>query len=259
MPEAPFAPWIARWGLVADGEGFTTLYGSHLLPVRQDGVPAMLKIASHIEEKRGGALMAWWAGQGAARVLARADDGEALLLERLSGPRDLAAMARGGQDDEATRVLCDVAGGLHAPRDAPPPESLVPMDRWFRSLAPAAAAHGGTFAKALAAAGPLLANPRDIVVLHGDLHHGNVLDGGTRGWLAIDPKGVLGERGFDYANLFRNPDIEIALAPGRMRRHGAIVCETAGLEPTRLLTWIRAYAGLGAAWSLESGHDAAPG
>jgi streptomycin 6-kinase len=133
------------------------------------------------------------------------------------------------------------------------------MDMWFRALAPAAAEHGGTFAKALAAAGPLLAEPRDIVVLHGDLHHGNVLDGGERGWLAIDPKGVLGERGFEYANLFRNPDIEIALAPGRMQRQAAIVCEIADLEPRRLFHWILAYAGLGAAWSLQSGHDPGPG
>ena len=41
--------------------------------------------------------------------------------------------------------------------------------------------------------------------------------------------------------------IEIALAPGRMRRHVAIVCDAAGLEPVRLLNWILAYAGLGAA------------
>jgi streptomycin 6-kinase len=53
----------------------------------------------------------------------------------------------------------------------------------------------------------LLSSPQDEVVLHGDLHHGNILDFGTRGWLAIDPKGLLGERGFDYANIFTNPDL----------------------------------------------------
>jgi streptomycin 6-kinase len=257
MAADPYAPWLTRWGLAADGEGFTTRFGSHLLPVRRAEARAMLKIAVHEEERRGGALMAWWDGVGAARVLARED--MALLMERLDGSRDLTRMAREGEDDAATRVLCQVAAGLHAPRAGPPPASLVPMDVWFRSLAPAAAAHGGTFAKALAAAGPLLAAPQDIVVLHGDLHHGNVLDGGPRGWLAIDPKGVLGERGFDYANLFRCPDVEIALAPGRMRRQAAIVCEAANLEPRRLFTWILAYAGLGAAWSLESGHDPGPG
>ena len=257
MTADPYQPWIERWRLTADGAAFTTAWGSHLLPVRHDGEAAMLKIAVGEEERRGALLMTWWAGEGAAKVLAQ--EGDALLMERLDGPRSLAAMAGDGRDDEATSILCATAAGLHAPRGRPAPDSLVPMDRWFQSLWPAEAAHGGTFAKAAAAARPLLAQPREIVVLHGDYHHDNVLDGGTRGWLVIDPKGVLGERGFEFANLFRNPTGAIALTPGRMQRQAAIVSREANLDPTRLLQWILAYAGLGAAWSLESGHDAQPG
>jgi streptomycin 6-kinase len=259
MPSDPFLPWLERWNLTEDGAGFTTRYGSRLLPVMKDGVRAMLKIAGHEEERRGGSLMAWYAGRGAALVLAH--EGEALLLERLTGGQSLADMARQGQDDGATLILCQAAAQLHAPRDPSPPASLVPLGLWFAPLEPAAAAHGGTFAKSAAAARHLLAAPRDVVVLHGDYHHDNVLDGGARGWLAIDPKGLLGERGFEYANLFRNPDAALALAPGRLVRQLRIVTEHAGLERTRLLQWILAYAGLGAAWSLSSGHhgDAAVG
>lgn len=245
--------WMSRWGLTPDGDPFETRFHSRLAPVRQDGAAAMLKIAGHEEERRGGALMAWWAGDRAARVLAR--EGDALLMERLDGSGDLTAMVRSGRDDEATAILCDVAAGLHAPRRAQPPTELVPLERWHRALWPAAEAHGGTFARAAEAARRLLAEPREVVVLHGDFHHGNVLDGGPRGWLAIDPKGLVGERGFEFANLFRNPDAATALAPGRMRRQLAIVAERARLEPRRLLDWILAYAGLGAAWSLGSGHD----
>jgi streptomycin 6-kinase len=250
-----FEPWVRRWSLIADGEGFTTRFGSSLLPVLADGEPAMLKIAGHEEERRGGALMAWWGGVGAARVLAR--EGEAILLERFRGPRSLAAMARAGaeEDDEATGILCRTALALHAPRADAPPASLAPIEAWFRSLWPAAQAHGGTFAVAARVARDLLDDPRDVVVLHGDLHHDNVLDGGDRGWLAIDPKGVLGERGFEYANLFRNHDAQVALAPDRLARRTAIVAEEARLDRERLLAWILAYAGLGAAWSVESGHD----
>jgi streptomycin 6-kinase len=99
----------------------------------------------------------------------------------------------------------------------------------------------------------LLAHPQNVVPLHGDVHHGNILDGGARGWLAIDPKGVLGERAFDYANLFRNPDAYFAGEPDRLRRRVDIVARAASLEPKRLLTWILAYAGLGAAWTMDSG------
>jgi len=253
MTDDPFAPWMKRWGLRADGAVIVT-HGSRLAPVIWQGRAAMLKVTGEEEERRGGALMVWWAGDGAAAVLAR--EGEALLLERLTGPRSLSAMARGGADDEASEILCAAAARLHAQRPAPPPASLVPLSRWFRALAPAAARHGGVFAQALACARALLAAPRECVVLHGDIHHGNVLDGGARGWLAIDPKGLIGERGFDFANIFHNPTREFALAPGRLHRLIGVVAEQAGLEPVRLIKWILAYSGLNAAWCLDSGYDA---
>lgn len=256
-PPAAFRPWLARWGLAPDGPAFATPIGSRLMPVLQDGRPAMLKLAGHEEERRGARLMAWWDGQGAARVLAI--EGEALLLERLAGPGDLAAMARGGRDDEASAILCEAAAVLHAPRTGPPPDTLVPLPQWFRALAPAAAAHGGVFARAEATARRLLGERRETAVLHGDLHHGNVLDGGARGWLAIDPKGLVGERAFEFANLLRNPDVETALAPGRLARRASLVAARAGIERGRLLDWAFAYAALGAAWSLQAGDDPAPG
>ena len=248
----PFAPWLDRWELIPDGAPFETRYTrSWLMPVRQDGAPAMLKIATSPEEVRGAALMARWAGEGAARVLAR--EAEALLLERLPAARSLADMARAGADDEASRVLCAVADRLHAPRPGGPPADLCPIDLWFRALAPAAAAHGGVLNAALDAVEGLLGDPRDIAVLHGDLHHENVLDAGPRGWLAIDPKGVLGERGYDYATMLCNPDEAMALKPGRMARQVAVVAEAARLEPRRLTRWLLAHAGVSLAWCIADG------
>jgi len=257
MTPDDFQPWLTRWRLTADGPGFTSRFGSALLPVISEGRPAMLKLAAHVEEINGAALMDWYQGRGAARVFAR--DANAVLLERLVGTASLADMARAGRDDEATAILCDAAGDLHAPRGRPTPPTLVPLLAWFRALGEAAVASAGIYARAHAVSNALLAAPRDVVVLHGDLHHDNVLDAGDRGWLAIDPKGLIGERSFEYANLFRNPDIDIALAPGRMARQMANVVRCANVDPRRLLEWIFAYACLGAAWSSSSGHDPAPG
>lgn len=240
---------LARWDLVPDGEVVMTP-SSLLLPVRHDGVPAMLKIAHEEEERRGGALMAWWAGDGAARVLAR--HGDALLLERVVGPRSLVRMVADGRDDAASRILCKTATRLHRTRPGPAP-GLVPLAVWFEALAPAARAHGGRLAAADAAARTLLADSREIVVLHGDIHHGNVLDGGERGWLAIDPKGLLGERTFDFVNILRNPDAATALDPGRLGRQVAVLADAAALERRRLLRWTLAFAGLSAAWRLAEG------
>jgi streptomycin 6-kinase len=241
-----FAEYVTRWDLVPDGEPIVTPT-SQLLPVRRNGEPAMLKIATHIAEQRGGRLMAWWNGDGAARVLAH--DESALLLERATGNRSLSEMAQHGRDNEATRIICNVAARLHVSRGVPP-TGLIPLAEWFRELEPAADLHSGILCRSAETAHELLADQRDITVLHGDIHHGNIVDFGPRGWLAIDPKGLTGERAFDFANLFCNPDFHVATAPGRLARQATVVAESADLDRSRLLRWIIAYAGLSAAWFL---------
>ncbi len=247
-----FDHYLDRWNLIPDGAPIITR-SSRLLPVRRDGVPAMLKIAVEGEERWGGGLMVWWDGEGAARVLAH--EGDALLMERAMGRGSLIAMARSGRDEEASRIICAVAGRLHARRERPAPE-LIPLPRWFRALDPAAARYGGILVRCATMARALLEAPRDMTILHGDIHHGNILDAGERGWLAIDPKRLVGERGFDFANIFCNPDRQVAAAPGRLARQATVVADAAGVERDRLLRWVLAWAGLSAAWLLEDGVSA---
>jgi streptomycin 6-kinase len=246
-----FDPYLLRWSLVPDGDPITTLTAT-LLPVRQYGEPAMLKLSVEEDVRRGGALMEWWDGDGAARVLAR--DHQALLLERASGSSSLADMARAGRDDGACRILCTTAARLHASRPKPFPK-LIPLTQWFRELGPAALKYGGILVRCAETAQSLLAEPRECGVLHGDLHHDNVLDFGARGWLAIDPKGLFGERGFDFANIFTNPDLSdpsrpVATELGRFAERLEVVTEVAKVERRRLLRWILAWTGLSAAWFL---------
>lgn len=142
--------------------------------------------------------MAWWGGEGAARLLAH--EGHALLLERAMGERSLAQMARGGGDDEGEPELARRRGSA-ARATAGAAGALVPLRRWFEALAPAAARQGVILAQAAEVTRELLDEPRDVVVLHGDLHHGNVLDFEERGWLAVDPTRLIGERGFELATI----------------------------------------------------------
>ena len=256
------AAYLARWDLAPDGDPIVTPT-SRLLPVRYRGEPAMLKLATKAEERWGAGLLGWWAGNGAVRVFLH--DGDATVMERATGPRSLAAMARRGDagDDAATRILCDVAARLHTTDGRPPPPPLTPLDRWFAALWTGAAEHGErlpVLGTAAATARELLANPRDHAPLHGDLHHGNVLDAGHedaggRGWLAIDPKRLGGERAFDYANLFRNPDLTAATRPGRLARRADVVADAASLDRDRLLRWVLALCGLSATWHLADGTD----
>jgi streptomycin 6-kinase len=246
-----FQPHLERWDLLPDGPSILTA-NAQLLPVRRDGSPAMLKLTSDEDERRGAALMAWWAGDGAAYVLAC--DGGALLLERAMNARSLSEMSRDGRDDEATCTLCAVASRLHSLSRAAPPD-LPTLAVWFRDLEPAAASRGGFLNRSLAAMRELLSAEREITVLHGDLHHDNVLDfGATRGWLAIDPKGLIGDRGFEFATLFINPDLAdssrpVATDQVRFLRRLQLVAEVANLDRRRLLTWILAWSGLSSVWS----------
>jgi streptomycin 6-kinase len=244
-----FGEYLRRWELAPDGPPIITAT-SRLLPVRAGGVSAILKIAVHEEEKRGNALMNWWASGGSAPVLAH--DGDALLMERAQSGISLADLARGGRDEEATRIMCAVLDELHALRPRQLPD-LVPLEHWFAPLSAAAASHGGILQVSASAAVNLLANPHEISVLHGDMHHGNVLDFGRRGWLAIDPKGLIGDRDFDYANILCNPDQELATAPGRLRRQVNVIVQAAHLDSRRLVAWVTAWAGLSAAFLLEDG------
>lgn len=245
-PEA--APYLTDWALAPDGPLVTT-HSSWVLPVRHGAKPAVLKVARIPDEQAGYRLIAWWNGQGAAKVIAASEG--ALLMERAVGPLSLAQMARSGQDGEACRILCRTAAQLHAPRSGPLP-ALNPLDRWFQPLFDLAPSHPA-LAPAAEQARCLLADQRDVRPLHGDLHHDNVLDFAERGWLAIDPHGLVGERAFDFANIFTNPDLgdptqPVATLPGRFEARLGIVVEETGIEATRILAWIVAWTGLSAAW-----------
>ncbi|MBA3536163.1 MAG: hypothetical protein H0T84_06080 [Tatlockia sp.] len=245
-----FDAYLSRWQLQRDGEVIST-HSSQLLPVRYQNISAMLKIATSDEERWGASLMVWWNGDGAAPVLLH--EGDALLMERALGTVSLIEMAESGHDDQASRIICSVVKKLHAHKDNPP--KLLPLTLWFKSLETAASQLGGFFSQALALANELLSEPQDLVVLHGDIHHGNILDFGSRGWLAIDPKHLIGERSFDYANLFSNPNQTLATQSGRLSQQVEIIADAAQLDKKRLLKWILAYSALSAAWSIEDGDS----
>lgn len=252
---ATLAYWRERFILTPDGPE-TETPSSALQPVSTStGEAAVLKVARADYEELGGTLMAAYAGRGAARVLA--GEGPAVVLERLSAEPSLQAMAERGLDDQATQAVCAVVEQLHR---TPPPDglSLPTLRDRFLSLR-AAAERGRAFADAWAVAELLLAEPADVRLLHGDIHHGNILWSPAQGWLAIDPQPLVGERTYDYANLLKNPSATVMLQPGRLRRTAEVIATRADLPLDRLLAFGQAHAALSAAWALEDGFpDPAP-
>ncbi|EDT01003.1 aminoglycoside/hydroxyurea antibiotic resistance kinase [Burkholderia ambifaria IOP40-10] len=246
-----FDTYLRLWDLVPDGGPILTASGG-VLPVVWHARPAMLKVATCDEERRGNALMTWWNGDGAARVWLH--DSDAVLLERAQPAPTLAGLSAAGHDDDAIRIACAAVARLHAHR-APAPPAVVPLHDWFYALL-SHDTDDDVLRRSAATAHRLLAvQPADEVVLHGDIHHGNLLHFGDRGWLAIDPKGLRGDRAFDYANLFCNPAHDIAVDPARFARRVMLITEVARIDRPRLLRWILAWAGLSAVWLME---DALP-
>lgn len=260
-PDALLAPWRQAWGLTADAPTFATP-SSVLQLVRREGRPAVLKRALAEEEADGANVLRWWAGEGAAAVLELGGDGEAVLLDRAEGSGSLTELARSGPagDDEATRILCRAGRRLHTAGRGPRPARLHSLERWFAELFEHASArprdHDGLFAVAAGEARELLAHPTADVVLHGDLHHGNVLDFGEHGWLAIDPKPLHGDPAFDALNILCNPGADVALEAGRLERTVAVIAAETGLPEHTVLRWAVAWTGLSAAWSERGGDDA---
>jgi len=251
-----FAAHIAKWRLMADGPEIETP-SSWLLPVRQAAVPAMLKAYKPgSDERHGTDYLRYVEGDGAVRVMAA--DEEALLMERATGSRSLLDMAVNGGDAGAGEILADTVAKLHRPRAAALPPTLVPLERHFASLFERASEHA-LLERGAAIARVLLGTPRDVIPLHGDLHHSNVLDGGARGWLAVDPKGLLGERTYDVANLLGNPwpHGEFVHSTKRMREMAELYACRLGMDGRRVLAFALAHAGLAASWDLDEGSNPA--
>lgn len=240
--------YLKRWQLSINGETINTP-SSQIVPVIQtNGDEAILKLASCEEEKIGHLVMCWWEGEGAAKVLAHHDT--ALLMEKARDQQSLLTMALNNQADQATAIMCNAIKQLHTPRLKQPPTELISLQQHFLSLTKIAQTSPNIFAFCKKTADELLATEQDVVVLHGDIHHRNILDF-ERGWLAIDPKRVIGEKGFDYAHLLCNPDLSIANNPVYFAQQLNNIIDLSGIERTRIIKWIIAFAGLSAAWFIE--------
>jgi streptomycin 6-kinase len=139
-----------------------------------------------------------WGGRGAVRLVARDDERSALLIERCRPGRQLWALP----DDEATTIAAGVLEQLWVAAGEPFRRLEDEAARWAEEL-PRRRLDGRLVDRAvsfLREAGP---TQREAVLLHQDLHGGNVLES-ARGWLAIDAQPLVGEREFDVASLIRD-------------------------------------------------------
>ncbi len=166
---------------------FALSYGFVAPATRADGSPCVLKLAVRGAGAEAAALRAF-AGEGAVRLLADDAGDGALLLERALPGDSLAGLAGAARDDEATTVAAGVMARLW--REPPPGHAFTRVAEYGADL-DRARPHGPLTAalldRARAGFAELVATTGEERLLHGDLHHANLLAARREPWLAIDP------------------------------------------------------------------------
>jgi streptomycin 6-kinase len=266
---ARIADYERRWA-VQVGPPFANLSYNYVAPaVRADGSQAILKLGMpHPELSSEIAALHLYGGHGCARLIEAEPQGGALLIERLLPGAMLLDLS---DDDEATRIVARVMRDLWRTAPQAPDDAAFPtVTRWVSGLRRLRVKYdGGTgplpaemveraealFAELLASAGPPM-------LLHGDLHHENILAAERAPWLAIDPKGVIGEAEYEVGALMRNPLprlLALLDTTARLARRLDILAETLGFDRGRLIAWSWAQAILSAWWHIEDhGHGWEP-
>lgn len=256
LPSLPEGWRIEKHRLISDGIG-----GRVWLVTREDGTSAILKEPSALAIRDGDASRAvdflrWRDGHAAVNLLATADD--IILLEH-GGTRLLLDHRAVHGDDAATEIAAETMARLHAPSPHPVPATLQPLTEHFASLFRKATEDRdqgmeSLYPKAAALAQELLEDQRDVRPLHGDLHHENILFG-PRGWLSIDPKGLIGDPLFDAANMFSNPiGDRLCLSENRIAYMAEVFAKALGRDMRAVVQYAFAYGCLSAAWHAEDGN-----
>ncbi|MBI3242695.1 MAG: phosphotransferase [Chloroflexi bacterium] len=202
-----------------------------------------------------------WDGRGIVQLLDCDPDQGIMLLERLQPGTPLVTVE---DDEEATRIFAQVARQLRIP--APAVHNFDTPQTWAEGLRRLRKRFDGDTgplpAKIVETAeslfAELLGSQADPVLLHGDLHHWNILSATRLPWLALDPKGIVGEPCYEVGAWLRNPVGHLFNQPNPSRlfaRRVAILAEELGFDRQRILGWGVAQAVLSAWWSIEDhGH-----
>ncbi|MGW0707978.1 aminoglycoside phosphotransferase family protein [Streptomyces sp. NPDC002643] len=266
----PGAAWLAelpgivaelleRWGYEPDGE---VLHGGVglIVPVRQRGdgraaeapeepgpaSAAVLKVSfPHPGNVHEPDAFETWGGCGAVRLYRRDDARFAMLLERVR----TSTLAESADEDEIVTVAARLNRRLAVP--APPglPRLRDRVDGWAEELRTDAAELTHTLSRD--AVDMALATLRELghdqpeTVVHGDLHARNILRADREPWLAVDPKGYVGDPAYDGGTLLKSRALSLIEADDlreAVHRVLDLFAESAELDPVRVHRWAQLHA-----------------
>ena len=253
--------FIQRWELTELEHQTDLSYNYILYGKDRSGTSVVLKIGvPHSELYSEIEALRIYDGSSLVRLLKSDPARGVLLLERLLPGKDLCGV---DNDGEATRIAARLMEDFRIPD---PGLTVFPttaewcqgFQRYGKSYPSGGPLPDDLVQRAANQANDLLSSTRNHYLLHGDLHHMNILEVEGRGWLAIDPKGVIGEPAFECGSLLLNPYPELINRPDLERIQDLrinILAEHLSLDQDRLREWSFVRAILSAIWCVEDGLD----
>ena len=255
LPES-IADASSRWGLTEIEPAPTLSYNFVAFADRGDEQVVLKMGVPNREFKSEMATLRLFNGEGACRLIDYDEEKYWMLLEWLKPGVMLATLK---DDEQATTIAAEVMQKIWKP--APEDDVFIRLSDWFDGLKRLRARfNGGTgpltrklVERAERAAKDFFIENYRPVLMHGDFHHFNILSS-ERGWLIIDPKGVIGPACYEVAPLLMNPwgDLSGGKDYRRMtKRRIDILHERLGFERQRIREWGVAHAVLSAWWGIE--------
>jgi streptomycin 6-kinase len=245
-----------RWDLM-DIQPVSNLSYNFVAFAYRGGDKVALKIGvPNRELKSEMAALRLFKGEGACRLIDCDEEKGFLLLERLQPGMMLSALE---DDEEATHIAAEVMQKIWRP--APEDAVFIQLSDWFDGLKRLRAMfNGGTgplnsklVERVERSVKDLFAENHKPVLMHGDFHHSNILSS-ERGWLMIDPKGVIGPACYEVGPLLLNPWGDLLSRKDYQlmtKRRIDILHERLGSERERIREWGLAHAVLSAWWGIE--------
>jgi streptomycin 6-kinase len=257
--------YARRWSLTL-GEPFSALSFNYVTRANTaEGRPVVLKVGfpEDKEFRTEGEALRLYGGRGMVELV-EVEFGDAVMLLELVEPGvPLTAVE---DDEEAILIAFQLMRRFWRP--IPENHSFPTVARWALGLERHRERFGGSgpiprplFERAEALYRDLGASMAEPVLLHGDLHQENVLSATREPWLAIDPKGLIGEPAYETGSLLRNPHEQLRAQPDPkplLARRIAQMAGELGVERERVRGWGVAQAVLSACWFLEDGADDGP-
>jgi streptomycin 6-kinase len=246
-----------RWSLTIHPP-FALSYNYVAPATRVDGITVVIKagvpVDSLMDEMK---TLRIWNSCGCVQLLDSDPEAGVMLLERLDPGVPLITVE---DDDQATLIFAQVARQLW--QSAPSVHNFNTVHDWAKGMGRLRTHFdGGTgpFPKRLVETAEslytdLLASQAGQVLLHGDLHHWNILSSQRQPWLAIDPKGIVGEPAYEVGAWMRNPVGRLLSRPDLPRlfaRRVDILAAELALDRQRIIAWSLAQAVLSAWWSID--------